>query len=349
MRRSIALGICLIASSSAFAGNGAGDAIVKKINALARPAPIRDQNNRAALMTYRTQMVAYLKQRNALIWDLFKADPDNKKTAPLMSERWQTVAALDQNMGQPFPQGVLKDIDRTLAMKLPKDVLRAAKACRIEVQLQASQGGGRAPLSEVENFLKTYPKSAESEQILLQASMVTEGTQKAAYLRRYVSAFPNGRYASSVKASLRKTDGIGKPFDLKFKDAISGKAIDVRSYRGKVVVVDFWATWCGPCVAKMPELKEMNQRLGPKGLQVLAVSLDNPEAQGGLKALKSFVAQNSIPWPQYYQGNSWGSKFSSSWGIDSIPCVFIVDKKGILRQAGEPGDLSGYVSKLLAE
>ena len=122
----------------------------------------------------------------------------------------------------------------------------------------------------------------------------------------------------------------------------------VEASKTTPVIVDFWATWCGPCVAKMPEVKKILEKYKGEGLEVVGISLDQPEKDGGLTKLKEFVAKNGYPWPQFYQGNGWDSEFSTSWGIMSIPNVFIIDRKGNLREVGV-GSLEESVTKLLAE
>jgi thiol-disulfide isomerase/thioredoxin len=113
--------------------------------------------------------------------------------------------------------------------------------------------------------------------------------------------------------------------------------------------VDFWATWCGPCVGEMPHVKDLYSQYHSKGLEIVGVSLDQPLDKGGLTKLKAFVAKNDIPWAQYYQGNYWDSAFSTSWGINSIPCLFIVDKKGNLLDVDGRTDLDKKVADLLKE
>ena len=95
-------------------------------------------------------------------------------------------------------------------------------------------------------------------------------------------------------------------------------------------------------------MKEIYSKYKSKGVEFIGVSLDQPEAKGGLTALKDFVAKNQIGWPQYYQGNYWQSEFSSGWGINSIPCVFIVDQKGNLYSTDARGHVEELVEKLLA-
>ena len=140
---------------------------------------------------------------------------------------------------------------------------------------------------------------------------------------------------------------VGQPFRLEFTDAIKGTTVSMEKLKGKVVVVDFWATWCGPCIAEIPNMKKLYDRYKEQGVEFIGVSLDQPVEKGGLAKLKEYVADSGIEWPQYYQGNSWQSEFTMSWGIDSIPRVFLVDADGNLASVEARGKLEKLIPEYL--
>ena len=135
-----------------------------------------------------------------------------------------------------------------------------------------------------------------------------------------------------------------KPVELTFK-ATNGKAIDLAKLRGKVVLLDFWASWCGPCIGEMPSVVGAYKKLHKKGFEIVGISLDEDRA-----AMEAALKKLGMTWPQYFDGQGWQNKISRSFGINSIPAAWLLDKKGMLRETGLRGDeLSAAVEKLLAE
>jgi thiol-disulfide isomerase/thioredoxin len=104
---------------------------------------------------------------------------------------------------------------------------------------------------------------------------------------------------------------------------VDGKSVNFPAdYKGKVVLLDFWATWCPPCRAELPNVVAAYQKYHDKGFEALSVSLDQPR-QG--PALLQFVHDHNMTWPQIYDGQFWNAAVAVEYGVQAIPCPVLVD------------------------
>ena len=206
-------------------------------------------------------------------------------------------------------------------------------------------------LAAAKEFVTAYPDDQRSMQLMMAlAANTSDADETKMYYEMLIEHHPTSPYAEAAKGQLAQAASIGQPLELTFTPLGSEEELSVQEdLKGKVVVLDFWATWCGPCIADLPEMMEIYEEYHEQGVEFIGVSLDAPEAEGGKKALEAFVAEREIPWPQYYQGNGWESEFSKSWGINSIPALFVIDADGKLHSTQARGQLQEMLPKLIAE
>lgn len=148
---------------------------------------------------------------------------------------------------------------------------------------------------------------------------------------------------SRVKATLATSEG--KPYtDIKGLD-LKGKETSLSNYvgKGKVVMIDFWASWCGPCRRAMPEFRNLYEKYKGKGLEIVGVSLDDNKADWE-KASKD----EKITWPQFSNLKGWNEPAAKAYGVQSIPNTVIIDKDGkIAARNLHGGELNQKLDELL--
>ncbi len=104
---------------------------------------------------------------------------------------------------------------------------------------------------------------------------------------------------------------------------LEGNPISLADYRGKVVLLDFWAVWCGPCLGEIPRIKTLYEKYHAKGFDVIGVSLDEDEA-----ALRAYINENEMPWRQIFDAQKWSGHLVQQYGVRSIPAPFLIDREG---------------------
>jgi peroxiredoxin len=160
---------------------------------------------------------------------------------------------------------------------------------------------------------------------------------------------PSSQTVAETKAAPALT--AGKPALAFAAGTTEGKTVRFpEAYRGKLVLLDFWATWCGPCVAELPHLTAAYNQYHAKGFEVLGVSLDQTNSAA---KLAKFTADHQMPWPQIYDGKYWQAAVAQQYFIQSIPHAFLVDgDTGVIVAEGDSlrgAQLAPAIEKALAK
>jgi thiol-disulfide isomerase/thioredoxin len=133
--------------------------------------------------------------------------------------------------------------------------------------------------------------------------------------------------AVEVKPALdENTIAEGHAFPPLEFTSLSGEQINLASLKGKVVLIDFWATWCGPCLRVMPDLVETYRQYHNQGFEIIGISLDKDKYQ-----LDKYMQEAGMTWPQYYDGLVWSNKIARRFGVRGIPHMVLIDKNGAVH------------------
>ena len=143
----------------------------------------------------------------------------------------------------------------------------------------------------------------------------------------------------------------GTPAPAFTTTTVAGKPLSLHSLRGKVVLLDYWATWCGPCQMATPALESLYKKFGPQGLRVVGLSVDDSRSVGSVKPFMKHFGMTYI----VSASPAANGKAQYAYHVNGIPSQFLIDKKGIVRwsQSGysenEGQELAPMIKRLLAE
>lgn len=296
--------------------------------------PVEFDKARRADPKYPAEYRALVRQqavkKSALLLEACRLAPKDPRVEDWMPRRWQSLTWNQE----PLEVGdeVLADIDKHLPEFSRPKIVQEADYYRAFFRAHKLKPDAAKMMESVSPFVTAYPadfRGASLLQIVADSASGNDELLKTIF-RKQAADYPGTHVGKFAAGRLRRVEGIGKPFALTFEDAISGKKVSIEDLRGKVVLLNFWATTCPGCIDEVPTLRELSAKFGGMGLQVIGVSMDQPESKGGLKSLRDFVAKRGITWPQYYQGAGHDSDFSKSWGISSTPTKFLIDREGKL-------------------
>ncbi len=128
---------------------------------------------------------------------------------------------------------------------------------------------------------------------------------------------------------------------------LAGRPIAPEDYRGRVLLIDFWATWCGPCLEEMPNVVRAYETWHGQGSEIIGVSLDRAGAE---EQIRTVMREQGMTWRQVYDGRFWQAEVAVLNNIHSIPATFLLDRSGKVRYANLRGaELERRVRELIAE
>lgn len=177
---------------------------------------------------------------------------------------------------------------------------------------------------------------------------------------RGLQSASNAALQKRATERLQFIDLMKRPLDIAFT-AIDGRDVDLKNLRGKVVLIDFWATWCGPCIAELPNVKRVYQAYHDKGFEIVGITLENArlapndtaeqtaaKLAAAKQVLAEFVAKENMPWPQQFDGKFWKNDISTRFAINGIPAMFLLDQEGRVVSTNARGEnLEREVKRLL--
>ena len=295
------------------------------------------------------------REAAGLAWALHEAHPADAR-------RWQAWDSLLRSMPR-FSEGSQEQVLwREREARLAAEVARAADAPVALRELFAGKKvsalvlpytNGTLPpdwearlVPPIESLAADFPSGSAAFVYFARLTGAVEAQFPAAMpaLVERMIASPNARVRELGERRRAVLAALARPLDLTFT-ALDGRRVDTREWRGRVVLVDFWATWCVPCIDAMPKLKELYAKYHSQGLEIINVSVDQASAR---PALERLVARLELPWPQAFDGKGPATEFAVRYGVQPIPHVLLAGKDGMIAAVNPRGErLESEIRRLL--
>ncbi len=317
-------------------------------------ADLEQLDRDAAQATTPQQQAQFNARRTDLLEAIVKQAGDAEERAMWIRQLADMVGAAVQT--GTFPQGAdrLEALFEQLsASPADKDLAAYVKFRHMTASYGASLQATDADFTKIQEqwlkdlaqYVTDFPTTADAAEAMLQLAIAKEfaGQEDDAkqWYGRIVKAFPGSPAAEKAAGARIRLDSIGKTITLQGKSATGG-VVDLSQYRGKVVVIQYWATWCEPAKADMPVLKELLTKYG-RSLSVIGVNLDNSS-----KTLNDFLAKNRLPWPQIFEDGGLDSRPANQLGILTLPTMILVDEKGkVVNRNIQIAELDPALKKLI--
>ncbi|MGL4992896.1 MAG: thioredoxin-like domain-containing protein [Bacteroidales bacterium] len=197
------------------------------------------------------------------------------------------------------------------------------------------------------SFVNTNLNNIAGANIFAQIARMLPLEEQESIINSATGEFLTQKPIDQIKENIAilKRSAVGQPFvDIRMATP-EGDTLAISDLVGKhkVIMIDFWATWCGPCRAEMPRLVELYKNYNKKGLEIIGVSLDRDEA-----SWKNYIKSNKLEWKHISDLQFWNSAGAKAYGVNSIPHIVLLDEKGTIISRGLHGqELIDKVTELL--
>ncbi len=168
-------------------------------------------------------------------------------------------------------------------------------------------------------YIQVLDDEKQGLPILTQLKKDFPGTRPAMAVDRILEGLEKQRASKDIQRKL----AVGSKFPDFEEQDVTGKPLSIARFKGKVVLVDFWATWCGPCIGELPNVLSAYEKYHGKGFEIVGISLDSDRAK-----LEKFTTDRKMTWPQYFDGKGWQNKLAGIYGVNSIPATYLLDGEG---------------------
>ena len=203
-------------------------------------------------------------------------------------------------------------------------------------------------IAQMRELLARHPQhevAVEGRFLLAQMLAEQGNTREAMSLVDSLTLRTNPPWAIQAAHELRpRLEMIGRPAKTFHTYDTAGQEISLEQFRGKVVLLDFWASWCAPCRASMPGIVDIYNRYHDRGFDIIGVSLDHTRG-----AMTQYTQAQGMTWRQISEFSGWNSRMATLYGVRGIPKTYLIDQQGRIAGVDLKGrELEAYVARLLS-